>query len=301
MTDKNSNIPKAPLSIAILTRNSASTLPRALGSVINLGEVIVLDGGSTDGTGEIARTFGARVILQDKKFLNPDGRLKDFSGVRNQCIAASANDWILFLDSDEYVSSSLVEEIRSLVKDDVMAAVYWVPRKYVHQGKIIERSIAYPNRQMRFFNRKAVYGFRKPVHERLEFPDSTSVKILKSAILVPAELAKAARIEKMRRYIALDLDRVSPITFPIFYRTTLGTTKTILLYSFRFLKLLAPPYEGTRMPFALDFEAVFYQVMLTVSAFGRLIGTFLHPNRTYIGPKEKTDSEITGGQKKTNE
>ncbi|PFG19908.1 glycosyltransferase [Serinibacter salmoneus] len=52
------------VSILVPARNEAATLPRTLPGLLAQGaqEVILLDDGSTDGTGEIARDLGARVI-----------------------------------------------------------------------------------------------------------------------------------------------------------------------------------------------------------------------------------------------
>ncbi len=254
---------------AILTRNSAQTLKRALDSVRNFDELLILDGGSTDETVPIAEAAGARVIYQDPAILDANGRLKDFAAARNHCIRESKNDWIFFLDSDEAASTKLVEEIRRIT-EDAPPAVYWVPRKYVHQGVLIERSIAYPNRQMRFFNRHAIFGYRKPVHERLEPHDGVPILSLTEAILVPLELDHAARTEKMHRYIEMELDRVSPLTLGTLYRTTMSVLKSLALYATRFLILLLPPYMGARMPFTLDIEAVRYQKTLLFAALARV-------------------------------
>jgi glycosyltransferase involved in cell wall biosynthesis len=49
----------APVSVVIPTLNEADRLPACLASVQWAGEVLVVDGGSTDGTREVARLHGA--------------------------------------------------------------------------------------------------------------------------------------------------------------------------------------------------------------------------------------------------
>ena len=56
---------KLPLSVIILTRNEEKHISRALTSVPFASEVLVVDSGSKDGTLNIARKFGARVVEKE--------------------------------------------------------------------------------------------------------------------------------------------------------------------------------------------------------------------------------------------
>lgn len=174
-----------PCTVEILTLNSAKTLPRLLESVKNFSEIIVLDGGSTDGTVDIARVIGAKIIAQND-FQKPNSYITDFAAVRNKGLEAAAYSWFLFVDSDEYLSPEAVAEIREIINGaDPECAVYEVPRKYVMDGKIIEYSITYPAVQTRFFNRDAITKFIKPVHERVQVKQGRKVCRLKNPIYVP--------------------------------------------------------------------------------------------------------------------
>ena len=50
------------LSVVIPALNAASFLPETIGALAGVGEIIVVDGGSTDGTAAAARRLGARLI-----------------------------------------------------------------------------------------------------------------------------------------------------------------------------------------------------------------------------------------------
>ena len=79
------------LSVVIPALNAAATLPAtlaALGSVP--GEVVVVDGGSTDDTGQLAAALGARVVSA------PRGRGAQLAAG----IAAARGDWLLLLHAD---------------------------------------------------------------------------------------------------------------------------------------------------------------------------------------------------------
>lgn len=260
-------LPKIPATVSILTRNSAETLLVALKSVEVFAEVIVCDGGSTDATLDIARQFGARVLEQDARFKNNEGRLVDFAGIRNAILAVATHPWHMYVDSDEYVSSSLIEEIRTLVTAESSGA-YWVPRHYVYEGKEITCSIAYPNQQMRVFHRDSVIGFRKPIHERLMLRPNTIPGMLKNVLLVPVELDIDAVRVKTDRYIALELTRQAPITFVKVLTFIIAATKAILRYLYRFLTRMF--CHGTRLPLAREWEPLRYELRLASAAIRKL-------------------------------
>ena len=52
----------APISVLIPVKNEAANLAACLASVAWCDEVVVIDSGSTDGTPDIARLGGARVV-----------------------------------------------------------------------------------------------------------------------------------------------------------------------------------------------------------------------------------------------
>lgn len=164
---------RIPCSVGILTRNSAGTLQRALDSVREFDDVIVCDGGSTDDTRAIAEAFGARIIEQDRSFQKEDGTLKDYAGVRNQCIDAARHEWFFYIDSDECAMPALVSEIRHITESTTPThMIYHVSPRIVLDGRMIEHSSNYPGWQKRFFNITTRARFRKSVHERIQYDEA---------------------------------------------------------------------------------------------------------------------------------
>ncbi|HEY3972022.1 MAG TPA: glycosyltransferase family 2 protein [Candidatus Sulfotelmatobacter sp.] len=95
------------LSVVIITYNEEANLARTLASVKPLvadgkGEIIVVDSGSTDRTVEIAKSFGAKVFIEE---------WKGYAAQKNSAIDKATGDWILSLDADEEIS----EEMRKLL------------------------------------------------------------------------------------------------------------------------------------------------------------------------------------------
>lgn len=87
------SVDKIPCTVAMLTFNSASTLDRALSSVRDMREILIADGGSTDETLEIAKRYGAKIILQDPSFKDSSGRLVNYGGARNQLRVHASQPW----------------------------------------------------------------------------------------------------------------------------------------------------------------------------------------------------------------
>lgn len=91
-------IPDVRLSVTatIAVRNGADLLPECLGAVAAQtrapDEVLVVDGGSVDGSDEIARTAGARVIVQDRPGL---------PAAYNLLISESRTDLVAFCSHDD--------------------------------------------------------------------------------------------------------------------------------------------------------------------------------------------------------
>ncbi len=166
---------KIRASVGILTFNSAATLRRALLSVRAFDDIVVCDGGSSDDTLTIAQEFGARIIVQDAKFKNPDGTLKDYGGVRNQLLGAARHEWFLYIDSDETISDGLREEIKKAIEEPSDALVYRVPIGIMMDGRYIKYSSNYPGYQTRFFNKHSGARFIRTVHERIEFGREVAV------------------------------------------------------------------------------------------------------------------------------
>lgn len=256
---------KIPATVAILTRNSGKSLSRALESVRDFEEVLVCDGGSSDDTLAMAQSFQARILAQDLSALNSDGRLANWSVVRNQCLKASRYAWHVVLDSDEELGEGGLEYIRGVVREGVPGA-YMVDRKYRIGTDMIECSIAYPNRQMRFFHKDAVTSFRKPVHERIDVRKGVTPALLGGYIIVPVDEDAVARKRKRQRYIGMELSRFNPMTARQVLRMGLVVVRVTVLYMIRLFR----PCTGKRMPLAIEYESIAYLWALLLRASLRI-------------------------------
>ncbi|MFN6482935.1 MAG: tetratricopeptide repeat protein [Nostoc sp. DedQUE03] len=96
------------LSLCMIVKNEAATLPKCLNSVRNVvDEMVVLDTGSIDRTPNIAKQLGAKV--HHFKWCN------DFSAARNAALKYVTGDWILVLDADETLAPAIVPQLQEAI------------------------------------------------------------------------------------------------------------------------------------------------------------------------------------------
>ena len=97
-----------PLTVLIPCKNEREQLAACIGSVRDLAnEVLVADSGSTDGTLEIARALGCRVIERE---------YRTYGDFMNWAIPHASHPWVLVLDADERVTPGLAAEIRAVLE-----------------------------------------------------------------------------------------------------------------------------------------------------------------------------------------
>ncbi len=254
-----------PATLAILARNNETTLRRALDSAKEFDDIIVCDGGSTDDTLAIAREYGARIIMQDKKFLDADGRLVDYGGARNQTLDAAKHNWFFFLDSDEYCGEDLIRAIRDVIRErgEDGAGAFWVDRKYVIGGTVIDHASTYPNRQMRFFARRSAERFIKKVHERIVLKPGVAPELLEGVMLVPFEGTRESLRRKWDHQLSVEIVRRGSVTLWQFLTSVVDVGKVSLLWALRLVryKLFA---QGTHMPLWMEYERQRFHVRMIV-------------------------------------
>lgn len=98
---------KVPVTVVIPVLNEGHQIAECVRDCLWADEVLVADGGSTDGSIEAARAAGATVIER-----TGPGTGKQ----RNQAFQEARNTWIFSLDADERFSPELVAEIGAVVR-----------------------------------------------------------------------------------------------------------------------------------------------------------------------------------------
>lgn len=99
------------LSVVMIVKDEAGCLRDCLESVAPFSnEIVIGDTGSTDGTQDIARDFGAKIFSVQWH--------NDFARARNCVLKAATGDWLLHLDADEVIDPPNAARIRALVDAD---------------------------------------------------------------------------------------------------------------------------------------------------------------------------------------
>ena len=132
-----------PVSILIPIRNEAQNLPRCLSAIQWAGEIIVVDSQSTDGSQEIATSYGAAVVQFTLKGVWPKKKNWALEHV------AFAYEWVLILDADEVLPAEAQSEIRMVVTDaNAPFSGFWINRRFMFMGQWL-RHAYYPNWNLR--------------------------------------------------------------------------------------------------------------------------------------------------------
>jgi glycosyltransferase involved in cell wall biosynthesis len=144
------------LTVTIITLNEAAHIAAALDSASFADEILVVDSGSSDGTADIARAKGVRVLTRE---------WTGYVEQKNFAAEQASHDWIFSLDADERIPPPLAEEIRGILAADPPHHGYRVPRVTFHLGRWIRTTDFYPDYQTRLYDRRHARWRGRYVHE----------------------------------------------------------------------------------------------------------------------------------------
>jgi len=182
---------KLPLTVAIIALNAAAQIGACLASVDFADEVLVVDSGSTDDTGAIAKRHGARV--ESKEWLG-------FGRQKQHAVAIAKNEWVLCLDVDERVTDKLASSIREALASRRYRA-YRIARRNRFLGRWLEHGEGYPDWTVRLFHRAHAGWSNDEVHEAVL--TTTEVGRLEGDLLHDSAEDVATYMTKQNRYTSL--------------------------------------------------------------------------------------------------
>lgn len=183
------------ISVVLAVYNEEENIEECLKSVVEIAsEIVIVDGGSTDKTVEIAKRFNPILIVTD----NPP----IFHVNKQKALEKATNEWILQLDADERVSTGLGEEIIKIATmsnneigeyqkrlpsgklflrhqtlleerdgtvgtDDSTYSAFFIPRSNYFLGKYLKHGGVYPDGVIRLVKKGRAHFPCKSVHEQI--------------------------------------------------------------------------------------------------------------------------------------
>lgn len=159
------------ITACVLARNEAKRLPETLNGLQSwTDEILVIDHGSTDGTGDVAREFGARVLVA------PYDGPGMFDGLRNLAIEQARGQWLWINDADEHPPQALGARIRRLVVeegDDFEAMA--VPFRNFFCGRWIRHCGWWPGYSRPQLLKRGCFAYGERLHSGVEVNGRTRV------------------------------------------------------------------------------------------------------------------------------
>ena len=148
------------VSVLLPTYNCAPIVRATLEAVKWADEILVVDSFSTDGTLEICREFGARILQHE--YVNS---AKQKNWAASQCTC----DWVLQVDADEILEPGLEDEIKQTIAGaSPEVDVVRIPRKNHMMGRWIRYGGNFPDYQTRLFRRGKARWNEREVHAHME-------------------------------------------------------------------------------------------------------------------------------------
>ncbi|PDO11635.1 MAG: hypothetical protein BLM47_00465 [Candidatus Reconcilbacillus cellulovorans] len=185
----------------LIVRNERHRLARCLESVRSfVDEIVVVDFGSTDGTPDVARAFGARIVTAEW----PD----HFAQARNIALENGSTDWVLWIDADETVAAGADALRETLERTDAEALTVSVVNR---TGVRPFETVVCPC--VRLLRRRPEYRFAGRIHEHpVNVSDGEPVQPVGESPLVfehdgymPADMESKAKADRNLRLLEIAL------------------------------------------------------------------------------------------------
>jgi glycosyltransferase involved in cell wall biosynthesis len=125
---------KIPVTVVIPVQNEEKNLPKCLVLLSDFSEVIVVDSNSTDRTPDIVKEYGYQLIDFEWNGHFPKKRNWVLRNIELK------NEWVLFLDADEFITDKFKNELIQAIKNEEYDA-FWLSYQNCFLGKNIKHGI----------------------------------------------------------------------------------------------------------------------------------------------------------------
>lgn len=247
------------LSVVLATYNEENNLKNCLEAVKDVAdEIIVVDGKSSDKTVEVAKSFGAKVVITDNQPI--------FHINKQKAIDLAGGLWVLQLDADEIVSQQLAEEITQVIQmtdDQIEQYENTLPNKKLfqkHQNILEQRDGPIGTKEgdyVAFFIPRANFFLGKYLKHGGIYPDGV-IRLIKNgkAYLPAKDVHEQMVVEGKVGWLQYDLIHMADPTF-----------KRYLERNNRYIDLMVQEFKRQKLPKNF-FNLIQYLLIKPVSWFG---------------------------------
>lgn len=144
------------VSFIVPAYNAEKTIERAIKSILNQQEtnlkfeIVIINDGSNDATDSVVNKIISEEVLIDKNIENNKAKIiyytqanMGLSQARNVGVQKSNGDYIIFVDSDDYISQYLLHDIEEYINANV-DLIKWNPVYMDEKGKETGKEPCYP-------------------------------------------------------------------------------------------------------------------------------------------------------------
>jgi glycosyltransferase involved in cell wall biosynthesis len=157
------------ISVNLICYNNIKSIETCLKSIEKyVDEIIVIDGGSDDGSIDVLKKFGVDLSIEKN--------WQGYAHQRNLALAKTKTDWIFKLDSDEILGTDLAKNLKELCSSEIFYAykIYsrWILNENPSDNKLAKKNYIDSSKNpetyyvpIRLF--RNIYGisWQKEVHE----------------------------------------------------------------------------------------------------------------------------------------
>ena len=144
------------VSFIVPAYNAEKTIKRTIMSILNQKdtnleyEIVIINDGSNDGTDSIINKIIGEETTNEKNIVSNQAKIIYYtqengglSKARNVGLQKSKGDYIIFVDSDDYISEYLLRDIEEYINQNV-DLIKWNPVYLNEEGKTVGKEECYP-------------------------------------------------------------------------------------------------------------------------------------------------------------
>lgn len=187
------------LSAAIITFNEAHRLHRALDSLIDIAdEVVIVDSHSTDGTLDLIEKYKEKLNIKVEQRPFP-GHIEQ----KNFAIDLCTHDYILSIDGDEALNKDMREQVLTFKNSNSPAQGVYFKRLTNYNGFWVRHCGWYPDWKLRLFHKDYARWTGKNPHDIIQMKAGSKIERYTGEILHYSYLSVSDHVKQTNKFTTI--------------------------------------------------------------------------------------------------